>query len=78
MMARMDITIGFVDNPRELNITGVEGGSEVASEISAKLASGEGVLELVDGSGKTYLAQISKVAYVQVGPAAPRQVGFIA
>ena len=77
-MARMDITIGFVDNPRELNIPGVEGGGEVASEISAKLASGEGVLELVDGSGKTYLAQISKVAYVQVGPAAPRQVGFIA
>ena len=77
-MARMDITIGFVDNPRELNVAGVEGGGEVASEISAKLASGEGVLELVDGSGKTYLAQISKIAYVQVGPAAPRQVGFIA
>lgn len=78
MMARMDITIGFVDNPRELNISGAEGGSELASSISERLAAGEGVLELVDGSGKTHMAQISKIAYVQVGPAVPRQVGFIA
>ncbi len=77
-MCRMDITIGFVDNPRELNIAGVEGGKEVAASISERLSSGEGVLELVDGTGKTHLAQISKIAYVQVGPAAPRQVGFIA
>lgn len=77
-MARMDITIGFVDNPRELNVVGVEDDGDVASRISAKLAEGSGVLELVDGSGKTYLAQVSKIAYVQVGPAAPRQVGFIA
>ncbi|MFD5868067.1 DUF3107 domain-containing protein [Corynebacterium sp. NPDC060344] len=74
----MDITIGFVDNPRELNISGVEGGQELATSISGRLASGDGVLELVDGAGKTYFAQISKIAYVQVGPAAPRQVGFIA
>lgn len=77
-MSRMDITIGFVDNPRELNIAGAEGGPDLASDISARLASGEGVLELVDGAGKTYLAQIAKIAYVQFGPAAPRQVGFIA
>lgn len=78
MMSRMDITIGFVDNPRELNISGAEGGRELAASISERLAGGEGVLELVDGAGKTYLAQIAKIAYVQVGPAAPRQVGFIA
>lgn len=78
MMSRMDITIGFVDNPRELNISGAEGGRELASSISDRLAAGEGVLELVDGAGKTHLAQISKIAYVQFGPAAPRQVGFIA
>lgn len=78
MMSRMDITIGFVDNPRELNISGVEGGRDLASSLSDRLAAGEGVLELVDGAGKTHLAQIAKIAYVQVGPAAPRRVGFIA
>ena len=78
MMSRMDITIGFVDNPRELNIAGVEGGRELAASIPDRLAAGEGVLELVDGAGKTHFAVIAKIEYVQVGPAAPRQVGFIA
>lgn len=78
MIASMDITIGLVDTPRELTIASVQGGEELKKQISDSIASGDGVLELVDGAGKTYLVSVAKVSYVQVGPSAPRQVGFIA
>lgn len=78
MMSPMDITIGFVNTPREISIENVAGGDDIKSTIAAKLAEGSGVLELADAAGKTYLAQVDKISYVQVGASAPRKVGFIA
>lgn len=78
MMSNMDITIGLVDTPRELSIESAVGGEDLKATIKQKLASGDGILELVDGSGKEYFVQVSKVAYVRVGATSPRKVGFIA
>ncbi|MDO5730614.1 DUF3107 domain-containing protein [Corynebacterium sphenisci] len=74
----MDITIGFVDVPRELTISGVEDADAVRDRVRAAVESGTGVLELVDGAGRTHLARVEKIAYVGLGPAAARKVGFIA
>nr|WP_240393861.1 DUF3107 domain-containing protein [Corynebacterium lactis] len=74
----MDITIGFVANTRELSIENVSGGEEKKAEIAAKLASGEGVIELADGAGQSYLVQVSNVAYVRTGNVSDRKVGFFA
>ena len=74
----MDITIGFVNTPRELSIENVAGGDDIKATIAGKLAEGSGVIELADTAGKTYLAQVDKISYVQVGNSAPRKVGFIA
>lgn len=77
IVAPMDITIGFVDVSRELTISNVEGDG-IAEHISSALESGAGVLKLVDGTGRTYLARVENIAYVQLGESAPRKVGFIA
>lgn len=78
MMADMDITIGFVDVARELSISGAEGGEELRGRIADALAAGAGVLEIADAQGRTHLARVEKIAYVQIGTAANRHVGFIA
>lgn len=78
MMSPMDITIGFVANTRELSIENVSGGEEKKADITAKLQAGEGVIELTDGSGQTYLVQAEKVAYVRTGRVSDRKVGFFA
>ncbi|WP_448851405.1 DUF3107 domain-containing protein [Corynebacterium sp. 335C] len=74
----MDITIGFVDVARELTIAGAEGGEELRGRIADALSSGSGVLEIADAQGRTHLARVEKIAYVQIGAASNRHVGFIA
>lgn len=78
MMSNMDITIGLVDTPRELSVENVAGGDDLKGAIKQQLASGEGILELADTSGKEYFVHVSKIAYVRIGASAPRKVGFIA
>ena len=78
MMSPMDITIGFAENTRELNIENVEGGHDVKAAIAQKLAVGEGVIELIDGAGHEYLINADKVAYIRTGNNADRKVGFFA
>lgn len=78
MMSAMDITIGFAENSRELSIENAEGGQETKAAIAEKLAAGEGVIELADAAGNTYLINADKVAYVRTGNTTDRKVGFFA
>lgn len=81
MMSPMDITIGFASNSRELtieNLVAGEGQDADIADIKAKLANGEGVLELSDAAGHNYLIQANQVAYVRTGSTGGRRVGFIA
>lgn len=78
MMSPMDITIGFAENTRELNIENVAGGEETKAKIAEKLASGEGLIELTDAAGSSYLINVDKVAYVRTGSGSDRKVGFFA
>ncbi|MGH8980733.1 MAG: DUF3107 domain-containing protein [Acidimicrobiales bacterium] len=74
----MDVRIGIVQTPKELE---VELGEDVdreglLSEIEAAL-SGDAVLWLTDRRGRRVGVPVAKVAYVEVGaPISDRRVGF--
>lgn len=72
----MDIKVGFADNARELVISTNLEQEEVAAKVSAALADESGVLDLSDEKGRRYLIRNSRIAYVEVGTASPRTVGF--
>jgi hypothetical protein len=71
----MDIKIGVQDTPREITIESAQTPEEVTSAIEAALASG-GLLSLTDDRGRTVLIPATKIAYVEIGPASTRKVGF--
>lgn len=74
----MDVKIGVVDSPRELVVNSSQSPDEVETMVAAALE-GErtGLLSLVDEKGRKYVIPASRVAYVEIGPADGRRVGFI-
>lgn len=76
MMGAMDIKIGFSDSPRELVINLDSDQEAVVSQINDALNNNEATLQLADSKGRHYVVRSSQVAYVEVGIAAPRAVGF--
>ena len=72
----MDIKIGFSDSPRELVITSTESRELMSTKIAAALNNSKGVLELEDDKGSRYLVRTERIAYVEIGSATTRQVGF--
>ena len=72
----MDIKIGFSDSPRELVITSTESRELMSTKIAAALNNSKGVLELEDDKGSRYLVRNERIAYVEIGSAPTRQVGF--
>ncbi|EFM49810.1 MAG: DUF3107 domain-containing protein [Corynebacterium matruchotii] len=72
----MDIKIGFSDSPRELVITSTESRELMSTKIAAALNNSKGVLELEDDKGSRYLVRNERIAYVEIGSATTRQVGF--
>ena len=72
----MDIKIGFSDSPRELVITSTESRELMSTKIAAALNNSKGVLELEDDKGSRYLVRNECIAYVEIGSATTRQVGF--
>lgn len=74
----MDIKIGFTENPRELVIKlDEESREEAVTRIKEALKADEGIVELDDAKGRTYLINVEEVTYVEVGAAAAHPVGFM-
>lgn len=72
----MEVKIGIVDSPRELVVQSVQTVQEVEAAVTAALDGSGGLLSLKDEKGRTFLVQSGKVAYVEIGPADARKVGF--
>ena len=72
----MEVKIGVADSPRELSFNSAQTPSEVEQLITDALASDSGVLALTDEKGRRFLVQTAKVAYVEIGAADVRRVGF--
>ena len=72
----MEVKIGVTDSPRELNFNSAQTPTEVEKLITDALAKDSGVLALTDEKGKRLLVQAAKIAYVEIGAADTRRVGF--
>lgn len=72
----MEVKIGVTHSARELVFTSAQTPSEVEELITAALNNGSDVLGLTDEKGRRFLIQVSKIAYVEIGVADTRKVGF--
>lgn len=72
----MEVKIGVMDSPRELIFNSAQTPSEVEKLIADALSKDSGVLTLTDEKGRRFLVQTAKIAYVEIGAADVRRVGF--
>ena len=72
----MEVKIGVTDSPRELVFTSAQTPGEVEELITKALSKGSDVLSLTDEKGRRFLIQAAKIAYVEIGVADTRRVGF--
>ena len=72
----MEVKIGVTDSPRELSFSSAQTHDEVQKSVTDALDKGSGVLSLIDEKGRLFLVQVAKIAYVEIGAADGRRVGF--
>ena len=71
----MDITIGVQHVARDISIETEESAEAITSKVTEAIDS-DGLLSLTDTKGRVVLVPASKIAYIDLGPAAGRRVGF--
>ena len=72
----MEVKIGVADSPRELTVPTGDSPDQIEALVTDALRSNQGLLTLVDDKGRRYMVPTSRVAYVEIGPADSRRVGF--
>jgi Protein of unknown function (DUF3107) len=72
----VEVKIGITDSPRELVLTSTQTPGEVEELVAAALQQGSGLLSLSDEKGRRFLVHAAKIAYVEIGVADARRVGF--
>ncbi|OBK26160.1 ATP-binding protein [Mycobacterium asiaticum] len=72
----MEVKIGVTHSPRELVISSAQTPNEVEELVAAALRDEAGLLSLSDERGRRYLVNAEKIAYVEIGIADARRVGF--
>ncbi len=72
----MEVKIGITDSPRELVFSSPQTPGEVEELVSAALREDSGLLSLNDERGRRFLVHADKIAYVEIGVADARRVGF--
>jgi hypothetical protein len=72
----VEVKIGVTDSPRELVFNSTQTPDALEKLVAAALAKGAELLSLTDDKGRRYLVQASRIAYVEIGAADGRRVGF--
>ncbi|BCZ20484.1 DUF3107 domain-containing protein [Mycobacterium senriense] len=72
----VEVKIGITDSPRELVLSSTQTPAEIEELVSAALSDGSGLLRLSDERGRRFLIHTTKIAYVEIGVADARRVGF--
>ncbi len=72
----MEIKIGVTDSGRELVVSSQSQPDEIEALITETLKNPAGTLVLVDDKGRRLMVPSAKIAYVDIGPADSRRVGF--
>jgi hypothetical protein len=73
----VEVKIGVADTARELLINSSQTPEEVESLVTDALKDSSGTLALTDDKGRRYLVPSARVAYVEIGSADSRKVGFV-
>lgn len=72
----MEVKIGVADTPREILLTSDLSPDEVEVLVADALKNPQGTLVMVDDKGARYVIPSARVAYVEIGKADVRRVGF--
>ena len=72
----MEVKVGITDSPRELVFSSTQTPAEGEEAVSAALREGSGLLSLSDEKGRRFLIHTPSIAYVEIGVADSRRVGF--
>jgi hypothetical protein len=72
----VEVKIGITDSPRELVLSSAQTPAEVEELVTSALREGSDLLSLTDERGRRFLVQTGKIAYVEIGAADTRRVGF--
>jgi hypothetical protein len=72
----VEVKVGITDSPRELVFSSTQTPAEVEERVSAALGGSSNVLSLSDEKGRLFLINTAKIAYVEIGVADSRRVGF--
>lgn len=71
----MEVRIGIQMAPRELTVDTNESAQDIQRLLTAALASG-GIFTLTDDKGGSVIVPADKLAYLELGGAEPRRMGF--
>lgn len=72
----MEVKIGVLHTPREIVLESGQSADEVEQAVAEALKGESPLLSLVDEHGRKVLVPADRLAYVELGEAAPRKVGF--
>jgi Protein of unknown function (DUF3107) len=72
----VEVKVGITDSPRELVFSSVQTPDEVEELVNVALREGAGLLALSDDKGRRFLIHTARIAYVEIGVADARRVGF--
>ena len=74
--ADVEVKIGITDSPRELVFSSAQTPDEVEELVASALGKESNLLSLTDEKGRRFLVHAAKIAYVEIGVADARRVGF--
>lgn len=72
----MEVKVGVADTARELVLNSDQTPEEIESLVASALKDSAGTLSLVDDKGRRFVVPSARVAYVEIGTADTRRVGF--
>lgn len=74
----MEVRIGIIQSPREINFETDAAADEVRRTLEAALSEGkQPLVSFTDNKGKQFLVPTASIAYVELGGDAGRRVGFV-
>lgn len=73
----MEVKIGIAESPREIVLTSDLAPDEVEALVNDALKNPQGTLVMVDSKGARFMIPSARVAYVEIGKADSRRVGFV-
>jgi len=72
----VEVKVGVADTAREIVLNSSQSPDEIESLVAAALKDSAGTLSLTDDKGRRFVVPSSRVAYVEIGTADSRRVGF--